>query len=93
LIFGLDDQLNEDKILDFFKRKIRESGFPFQNMVGKKLREHFVVQHEILYVDKDESKTRTMDLRAYAFIPDLDTSSHKDKPIVGQLRNRLLTKQ
>jgi hypothetical protein len=76
----------EDKLLEFFQKQIRQSGYKLQTKVQKKLISNgYQVTREWPYLDKDELKGRAIDLFASKFIPDLSLFEENTKPIMGQL--------
>ena len=48
--------INDDKIKEFFKTKLKESGHSLENGVETKLEKYFTVEREKPYLDKDEGK-------------------------------------
>ena len=77
--------IDEDEVLRFFEREVKRSGHSLESKVENKLRRRgFDVQRESSFLDKDESKGRYVDLKAFAFIPPLDVFDRKGKHLVGQ---------
>ena len=64
--------INGDKIKEFFKTKLKESGHSLENDVETKREKYFTVEREKLYLDKDEGKGRSFDIIAYSFFPEAD---------------------
>jgi len=76
---------NEEKIKKFFLTKIKQSGYSFENQVEKDLKKDFRVMREIMYLDKDEQKGRTLDFKA-----EIETQAEVgfkkgDTPYIGKL--------
>ena len=77
--------INDDKIKEFFKTKLKESGHSLENDVETKLEKYFTVEREKPYLDKDEGKGRSFDILAYSFFPEVDKITNKKKMALGEL--------
>lgn len=77
---------NEPEITKFFEKKLKESGYLFENKVEAKVQSLFSVERDVPYTDKDESKGRTIDFVASAFIPDANRPPEGKKKAVASLK-------
>lgn len=78
-------ELNENALLEFFEKQVKKSGHSLENRVENILKQNYIVDREVPYIDKDESKGRNIDLVACADVPDLNQLSKNDKYVVGQI--------
>ncbi len=79
-------ETNEDKLLKFFQLVLERSGHSLENKVEALLKDRFSVQREVPYVDKDESKGRSIDLVAYADLPSPEEfTQQKQKYVIGRI--------
>lgn len=76
---------DEEKIKEVFLTKLKQSGYSFENQIEKDLKKDFRVMREIMYLDKDEKKGRTLDFKA-----EIETQAEigfkkGDTPYIGKL--------
>jgi hypothetical protein len=78
-------ELNENALLEFFEKQVKKSGHSLENRVEDILQQNYIVDREVPYIDKDESKGRYIDLVAHADVPNLNHVTKNGKYVVGQI--------
>jgi hypothetical protein len=69
----------DDKIKEFFKTKMKESGHSLKNGVETKLEKYFIMERE------KPGKGRSFDILAHSFFPEADKITNKKKMDLGEL--------
>lgn len=75
----------ENKMQEFFLKKLKASGHIFENKVGKILQKDFEVRREVPYFDKDEKIVRSVDFEAKIHYPGSFKLKKTKEPALGVL--------
>src|SRR5690348_4286229 len=75
-----------DEELKFFQAQVKRSGHYLENRVSNLLQKAgFSIEREVPYIDKDESKGRTVDLIARSEVPESYKPKDRKYYVVGQI--------
>lgn len=86
----MNKKVNEEKIREFFEKKVIDSGHTFEGTINKRLINlGLSVKNEEIYYDKDEKKGRNIDFLAIDNIPSITEKlkqKHDEIQVSGQIR-------
>lgn len=86
----ISKKMNEDKIREYFEKKVIDSGHTFEGSINKRLNKLGLrVKNEEFYYDEDEKKGRNIDFLAIDNVPsikEITKKSHEEIEVSGQIR-------